>query len=99
MAWDKADMKPVIVFECDDCEASVECDVPTIRRTASVQNDSDFIMCWQYMQGIGWRTFKRIGHPWTHHCTSCGPAAEVAHREHQRQEVYRDRLKHKNARE
>lgn len=92
-------MRPVIVFECDDCEAKVECDVPTIRRTASAQNDSDFIMCWRYMQGIGWRTFKRIGHPWTFHCPACGPTAEMAHREHKRQEIRRDQLRHKNARE
>lgn len=100
MPWDKADMKPVVVFECDDCEAKLECDVPTVRQGSTASADqSDFAVCWLYAQGLGWRGFKRTGHPWTYHCIKCGPAAEVAHREHKRMEAQRDRLKSKNARD
>lgn len=93
-------MKPIIFFECDDCETRVDCDVPTVRSTSTrPAGTSDYLVCWEYMQGIGWRTFKRIGHPWTFHCPKCGPTAEVAHREHKRMEAQRDRLKIRNARD
>lgn len=107
MPWDKNG--DAIVFECDDCEKVEPCNIQSVwaTSTAPIPNGlrhsaaapTDFAVCWQYMQGIGWRTFKRIGHPWTMHCVTCGPAAEVAHNEHQRMEAQRDRLKHKNARE
>lgn len=101
MAWNAAN--GAVNFDCDDCGAVQSCNVEQVRlgvATCAGNGDpSDFVVCWEYMRGIGWRSFKRIGHPWTFHCVSCGPTAEVAHREHQRMEANRERLKHKNARE
>jgi hypothetical protein len=54
-------------------------------------------MCWRYMRGVGWRSFKRTGRNWSYHCVKCGPEAEIAHREHQRHEAERDRIRARNA--
>lgn len=98
MAWDKPD-NSTIVFECDTCPQTVTCTVDVVRRTApEIAIVSDFGACWRYAQGLGWRSFKRAGKDWTYHCLSCGSAAEVAHRDHKRQELERDRLKDHNAR-
>ncbi len=96
MAWDRVDN--TITFECDDCGSVRVSDISQARLGSTTAN-SDFITCWQYVQGTGWRTFKRVGHDWTFHCVACGPAAEVAHREHKRMEAQRDRLKVRNARD
>lgn len=93
MAWDKPDDKTV-TFECDDCTEVVDCDIETIRATGQpTPNDSDFIVCWRYLVGIGWRSFKRTGRNWSYHCVKCGPAAEASHNAHRRQESERDRIK------
>lgn len=87
MPWNKNE--EATVFECDDCDA----------KEPAASSVTDFAVCWRVMQGIGWRSFKRIGQPWTFHCPKCGPQAEVEHREHKRREAERDRLKHRNARD
>ena len=86
MAW--TDNGGTVVFECDGCEA-----VETF-------DNATFLGSWPIMQEkFGWRSLKRIGHPWTFHCAKCGPQAEVEHREHKRREAERDRLKTRNARD
>lgn len=96
MAWEQIDS--TVTFYCDSCEAERECKVETVRATAQPEPaTSDFIMCWRYMQSIGWRSFKRTGRAWTYHCVACGPQAEMEHREHSRQENAREQIKARNA--
>lgn len=89
-----------VVFECDTCDAVETVEVAKARfGSTAPEGTSNFILCWSFMQGIGWRSLKRIGHPWTFHCIKCGPQAEVDHREHKRREAERDRLKVRNSRD
>ena len=98
MPWHSSD--GLVIFECDSCDVVVDCDVATIRSTAHpTAHDTDFSLCYRYMQGIGWRSFKRTGRPWSYHCPTCSPQAESEHRDHQRLENERDRIKTRNARE
>lgn len=95
MPWNKTDTS--LIFECDDCDASVEHKLADL----TLPGASEFANAWGMMENLRepWRSFKRIGQPWTFHCAKCGPQAEVEHREHKRREVERDRLKHRNARD
>lgn len=98
MAWDRPD-DATIVFECDTCDAEIECDVAKVRsgsRETPVEWTA-FSLCWRYVQGIGWRGLKRIGHDWTHHCPACGEAAQTAHDQHRLDEHARERIKARNA--
>lgn len=99
MPWHKSD--EAVTFECDTCDLIVDCDTKTVRDTAEQPNaqDSDFAICWRYMQGIGWRSFKREGRLWAYHCPTCGPQAEVEHGDHRRLEDERERIRSRNARE
>lgn len=99
MAWEQID-ESEIVFECDTCNDTLECNVAKVREgcyTVSDDAASDFVVCWQYAQGLGWMGLKRTGHEWTHHCIKCHADAEAAHAEHRKQEHARDRLKARNA--
>jgi hypothetical protein len=98
MPWNKAD--ETITFECDTCDVVVDCDIKTVRATAQPSDyETDFAVCFRYMRGIGWRSFKRSGRAWSYHCTACGPQAEVEHNDHRRLEDERDRIRSRNARE
>lgn len=89
MGWAKEADK--IIFECDSCEAEgTSCDIAEIRRTSAKPDATDYIVCFSYMQGVGWRAFKRTGRPWTYHCPVCGPQAEITHRDYMRLERARE---------
>lgn len=97
MSWEKTDAN--VTFYCD----SPECDATQILNIAATReeypNDAlpDFVVCWRRAQlKFGWRSFKYRN--WEYFCSKCGPAAEVAHVEHQRQEEERERIKAYNAR-
>lgn len=99
MAWDKTDDE-TLSFECDSCAEVVDLNVDRIREMAFPEPKTpDFCMCWRYLQGIGWRSFKRIGRDWTYHCAKCGPEAETAHNEWRRQENERERIRSRNRRD
>jgi hypothetical protein len=101
MAWEKSSDGLVIAFDCDTCDVSIECDVKTVRaggHTVTDDKSSDFAVCLNHVKGIGWKSFKRTGHPWTYHCPACVPAAEDAHTQHRSAEAERDRIKARNAR-
>lgn len=98
MAWDNPS-ESEFVFECDTCEtATVECDAEKVRLGSSETNPAvtEFALCWRYVQGLGWRGFKRIGHDWTHHCPACIPQAQADHEVHRTNEIARDRQKARN---
>lgn len=95
MAWDKTDT--TVTFECDTCDTVVDCDIKTLRAASPpTPHDSDFIVCYRHMQGIGWRSFKRTDRPWSYHCPECGPQAEMDHREYRRNERQREAIKARN---
>ncbi len=98
MPWIKL-TESTLTFECDTCDEAIECDVATVRRTSVEQPTewSDFSLCWRYLQGLGWRSFKRVGQEWTFHCVACGDAAEAAHIQHRTDEQARDQFKARNA--
>src|SRR5579864_4005614 len=97
MLWEQPD-RSTIVMECDTCGDVTECDVETVREgEAHAPADSDFIACWRYLQGLGWKSFKRTGKSWTYHCPKCADAAEQAQTEYRRDERERERAKARNA--
>lgn len=98
MAWDKSETS--VVFYCDSpsCDVTDTFNIAQTRETsAAPDKGSDFAQCWQRAQGVGWRSFKRGGRPWEYFCPKCGPDAEIAHREYNRQEQERERIKARNA--
>lgn len=98
MAWVKSSDDKTVGFTCDTCAKPVNCNVETVRATAQPEPEtSDFIMCWRYLQAVGWRSFKRTGYDWSYHCVRCSPAAEAEHREYRRLENERDRIRARNA--
>lgn len=101
MSWDKTDKE--VVFYCDgpDCEVTSLFDILETRDTGIYpQTSSDFAVCWNRAQGVGWRSFKKPGGrwPWEYFCPKCAAAAAEAQRRHNEQENERERIKQRNAR-
>lgn len=96
--WSKLN-DSTITFECDsiECTEAVDCDVKVIRESSGpAPHASDFSVCWRHLQNSGWRSFRRIGKPWTYHCPTCGPEAEKTHHEHQQSDSARDEIRARN---
>lgn len=99
MAWDNPG-GGVITFECDSCTAVEECDTEKVKLGVAGPLHklvTDFTMCWSYLEGLGWKSFKRTGHPWSYHCLKCSEEAERQHREWLRHDHERERAKARNA--
>jgi predicted RNA-binding Zn-ribbon protein involved in translation (DUF1610 family) len=86
-----------VVFECDSCGLSTEVNTAKVSQTRS-KLDTNFTICWRYLQSGGWRSFKRTGRPWSYHCPGCGAEAEKDHADWFRHEGERERIKAYNAR-
>lgn len=94
MAWEKTNAN--VTFYCDtpDCDSY---EIVSSRVLFGSPNNSTFAACWQRVQSIGWRSFKRGGRPWTYHCSACALSAAESHREYNRREQERERIKAQNA--
>jgi hypothetical protein len=86
MSWEKAENDFFHFF----------CDTPGCKVTTRLMA-VDFVGAWAGAQELGWRSFKRRGRPWDYFCEECALDAETAHREYNRQEQERERIKARNA--
>lgn len=99
MAWELNPANGTIVFECDSSGEVATCEMAKIRGTCNgvSPHDTDFGLCWRYLKGLGWVSFKRTGKPWTYHCPKCAVDAEREHHEWTHNDHERERLKKRNA--
>lgn len=100
MTWERNGDNTRIIFWCDmlTCEHEAIFDIVSTRAGAGApERLSDFAVCFAALNGLGWRSFKRAGRDWQYFCPQCGPAAETAHQEYNRQVQERERIKARNA--
>lgn len=95
MAWDKPD-DAIIAFECDTCSTVEDVEIEKARLGSTRPDAPAFSICWDYLRSLGWQTFKRTGHDWTHACVKCAVEAGLAHQQHRRDERDRERAKARN---
>ncbi len=85
-------------WEKDETGITFYCDTPDCNSVLTVPPGTDFISCWKDANArIGWVSFKRAGRPWDYFCPRCAADAATAHREYNRQEQERERIKARNS--
>jgi hypothetical protein len=88
-----------VSFACDsgECQNVLDVDGNVARLNSTREaTASTFAICNDVARGLGWVSFKRVGRPWTYHCSACAEQAECDHEEYLNREQERERIKQRN---